>query len=127
MTSTTSTTSTTTDTAVFLKTDTRGRIMTPAKDREALLDAFEQSGMSGAEFARVHGIRYSTFAYWRQARKKRRPTAEPAKIGFQEVTIQSAASSGPSLTIELPGGGRFRLDRADQLPMAKALLRYLEV
>jgi len=123
----TSTTSTTTETAVILKTDTKGRVLTPAGDREALLDAFEHSGMSGAEFARLHGIRYTTFAYWRHARRQqRRKAAEPAGAGFQEVTIESARASGPALTIELPGGGRFRLERADQLPMAKALLRYLE-
>ncbi len=122
----TTTTSTTTDTSGFLKTDTRGRVLTPAQDREALLDAFEQSGMSGAEFARVHGIRYSTFAYWRHVRKKRGLVVEPVQAGFQEVAIQSTPSPGPSLTIELPGGGRFRLERADQLPMARALLRYLD-
>ncbi|NJN05531.1 MAG: hypothetical protein HC814_02805 [Rhodobacteraceae bacterium] len=97
--------------------------MTPAYDRESLLDAFEKSGMSGAAFARLHGIRYSTFAYWCYARRK---ATGPAKDGFQEVIIHAAAPSGPALTIELPGGGRFRLERADQLPMARALLRYLE-
>lgn len=119
----TSPTSTTTASAIVLKTDTKGRVLTPAHDREALLDAFEQSGMSGASFARLHGIRYSTFAYWCYARRQRRKAAPP---GFQEVTIRPDSPSGPALTIELPGGGRFRLERADQLPMARALLRYLE-
>ena len=122
----TSTTSPSPETAVILKTDTKGRVLTPGRDRESLLDAFEQSGMSGAAFARLHGIRYTTFAYWRHARRQRGKAAEPAGVGFQEVTIQSVRASGPALTIELPGGGRFRLERADQLPMAKALLRYLE-
>jgi hypothetical protein len=121
----TSTTSPTTETAVILKTDTKGRVLTPAGDREALLEAFERSGMSGAAFARLHGIRYTTFACWRHARRQRRKAAGPAGAGFQEVTIQPA-TAGPALTIELPGGGRFRLERADQLPMAKALLRYLD-
>jgi transposase-like protein len=121
----TSTTSTTTATAIILKTDTKGRVLTPSADREALLDAFAQSGMSGAAFARLHGIRYTTFAYWRYARRQRRK-AEPAKARFHEVMIDPAAPADPVLTIELPGGGRFRLERADQLPMAKALLRYLE-
>ena len=116
-------TSTTTETAVILKADAKGRVLTPARDREALLDAFEQSGMSGAAFARLHGIRYSTFAHWRRVRRLGRETAEPAP-GFHEVTIHPAA--GPALTIQLPGGGRFRLERADQLPMAKALLQYLD-
>lgn len=117
-------TSTTTETAVILKSDARGRVLTPARDREALMDAFEHSAMSGAAFARLHGIRYSTFAHWRRARQLGREGAAPAPAGFHEVTIQPA--TGPALSIELPGGGRFRLERADQLPMAKALLRYLD-
>ena len=122
----TSPTSTTTTAAVVLKTDSKGRVLTPTHDREALLDAFEQSGMSGAAFARLHGIRYSTFAYWHYARRQRRRAAPPTQSAFQEVSIQPDAASSPALLIELPGGGRFRLERADQLPMARALLRYLE-
>jgi len=40
-----------------LKTDTRGRVRVPAERREALLDEFEKSGMSGAKFARLAGRR----------------------------------------------------------------------
>jgi hypothetical protein len=115
-----------TSTTVLLKTDTRGRVLTPAPDRDALLDAFEQSGMSGAAFARLHGLRYSTFAYWRHARRKQHAPEALAPGGFREVAIRPDAASAPALTIELPGGGRFRLERADQLPLATALLRYLE-
>ncbi len=110
----------------MLKTDTQGRVLTPAKDREALLDAFEESGMSGAAFARLHGIRYTTFASWRRARRLRHHAPEPNEVGFQEITLESEQRPGPALTVELPGGGRFKLERADQLPMAKALLRYLD-
>ena len=46
-------------------TDRRGCVRTPREDREALLDTFEKSGMSGAAFARLHGIKYPTFACWR--------------------------------------------------------------
>jgi hypothetical protein len=119
-------TSTTSETSIILKTDSRGRILTPARDREALLDAFEKSGMSGAAFARLHGLRYTTFAHWRRIRRLRSDAPEPTKAGFQEVTIETERPCGPALNIELPGGGRFRLERADQLPMAKALLRYLD-
>lgn len=119
-------TSTTCETSIVLKSDTRGRVLTPAKDREALMDAFEQSGMSGTVFARLHGIRYSTFAHWRRVRRRRRQAAESAQTAFQEVSIQANGPAAHALTVELPGGGRFKLDRADQLPMAAALLRYME-
>lgn len=120
-------TSTTTESSVVLKTDTKGRVLTPAKDRDALMDAFEQSGMSGAAFARLHGIRYTTFAHWRRVRRERRRSSQESTPAlFQEVAVDSTAAPGHALTVELPGGGRFRLDRADQIPMAKALLRYLD-
>ena len=48
--------------AEVLKTDSRGRVRVPAERREALLDEFEKSGMSGAKFARLAGIHYATFA-----------------------------------------------------------------
>jgi len=41
--------------AEVLKTDTRGRVRVPVERREALLDEFEKSGMSGAKFARLAG------------------------------------------------------------------------
>jgi DNA-binding transcriptional regulator/RsmH inhibitor MraZ len=119
-------TTTTSETALVLKTDIKGRVLTPAKEREALLDAFEQSGMSGAAFARLHGIRYTTFAHWRRMRRKLREAKEDRQPAFQEVAIQAEKPSAHALTIELPGGGRVRLERADQLPMAKALLHYLD-
>ena len=120
------TSTSTSETSIVLKSDTRGRVLTPAKDREALMDTFEQSGMSGAAFARLHGIRYSTFAHWRRVRRLRRQAAEPAQATFQEITLQAEGPASHTLTVELPGGGRFTLDRADQLPMAAALLRYME-
>lgn len=116
-------TSTTSETSIILKTDTKGRVLTPTRDREALMNAFEESGMSGAAFARLHGIRYTTFAHWRRVRRKREKRTQSA---FQEISIQSDRASSPALVVELPGGGRFKLDRADQLPIATALLRYLE-
>ncbi len=52
--------------STLIKTDTLGRLRTSPERREMLLDEFEQSGMSGAEFARLIGIKYQTFAGWRQ-------------------------------------------------------------
>ena len=45
-----------------LKTDTLGRVKTPVERREALLNEFEGSGMSGVKFAEYIGIKYQTFA-----------------------------------------------------------------
>lgn len=56
----------------ILKRDSRGRVQTPAIQREGILDEFERSGLSGAQFAKQQGINYQTFASWRQKRKRQR-------------------------------------------------------
>jgi len=50
--------------AEILKQDGRGRVRVPVDRQEALLDAFEKSGASGAKFARLAGLKYATFAGW---------------------------------------------------------------
>ena len=35
---------------------------TPMAQREALLDAYERSGLSGMKFAALHGVKYPSFA-----------------------------------------------------------------
>ena len=65
--------------AVILKTDTLGRVKTPAVRREQLLDEFERSGMSGVAFAEFVGIKYQTFATWAQQRRRRRTVAAVTK------------------------------------------------
>ena len=44
----------------------------PLAQWEALLDAFERSGLSGMKFAALHGVKYPSFANWVQQRKRRR-------------------------------------------------------
>ena len=44
--------------SLILKTDSRGRLRTPAQRREQLLDEFERSGLNGAKFAALSGIKY---------------------------------------------------------------------
>jgi transposase-like protein len=110
-----------------LKTDTKGRVRTPAADREAILDLFEQGGMSGAAFARLHGIRYPTFAHWCKQRRERK--AKEAHAGpslFQEVVLEPAGQQRhEGLLVELPLGARVRLERADQIPLIAVLCRHL--
>ncbi len=55
-----------------LKTDAKGRVQTPSERREKLLDEFERSGLSGAKFAALVGIKYQTFAAWAAQRRKQR-------------------------------------------------------
>jgi transposase-like protein len=72
--------STTTEETLTLKTDVLGRVRMPADRREAILDAFEQSGMNGQAFARQIGVKYPTFATWVQKRRRRRGTYPEKKL-----------------------------------------------
>jgi transposase-like protein len=58
---------------VTLKTDTHGRVRSTPERRAAILAEFEHSGVSAAQFAKLAGINYSTFAQWVQ--RHRRPKA----------------------------------------------------
>src|SRR5690349_12338112 len=74
----------------IFKTDTAGRVRVPRARREALLDEFERSGASGAQFAAYVGVKYSTFAAW--AHKRRRQTAlAQAGAASEEPAKQAAA------------------------------------
>ena len=56
----------------ILKTDVMGRVRTPPARRQALLEEFARSGVSGKKFAALVGINYQTFASWVQQRRKAR-------------------------------------------------------
>ena len=55
---------------VVLRADAKGRVVVTRDRRAALLEEFSKSGMSGAQFAKWAGVKYSTFAYWVQQRRK---------------------------------------------------------
>lgn len=123
----------------LLKTDILGRVTTPKDQREALLELFEKSAMSGAAFSRKHGLRYQTFASWRQNRRRERiaqgkehPPALPvplkrSAIVFQEAGIeQHQHSSCDKLTVEVSSGVRIHLESSGQIPMAAELIQTLQ-
>jgi hypothetical protein len=87
----------------IIKTDTLGLGRTSPEQRDALLSAFDRSGMSGAAFARLHGIRYSTFAHWRQTRKQQRKSAEDSPTAiFEEIEVRRSEINAADLKIDLP-------------------------
>jgi hypothetical protein len=110
--------------AEVLKTDGRGRVRVPVERREALLDEFEKSGMSGARFARLAGIKYATFANWTQARRKAKAqeTLGSGPLRLIEAVMEGGGSGSGGLVIELPGGGRVRAESPLQLRLAAELL-----
>ena len=128
---------TTTELSKILPADSKGRVRVSRQRREQILDEFERSGMTGAQFARAVGLKYQTFAFWRQERQKRKPALEAqpgadkaATVEWLETVIDKAHASDPvlisSLIVRLPSGAAIELANASQAPMAAALLRAWE-
>jgi hypothetical protein len=123
----------------IVRTDSRGRARVSRSRREELLDEFERSGLSGAEFARLAGVKYQTFANWRQARQRCQrgalsPPAERAVKGppvewLEAVMDQAQAAplaSVSALLVRLPSGAVLEVATAAQTTLAAALLRAWE-
>ena len=119
----------------ILKVDTLKRVRVPKARREAILDEFERSGLSGTAFAKLHGIKYGTFATWSLKRRKQSATVEPATthpIDFARLIIdqdQPKPNLQPpgTLQIHLPGGASFLLDGDNaQSALAAQFLRTLQ-
>ena len=115
----------------LMTTDARGRVRVPEERREALLDEFERSGLSGVKFARMVGVKYPTFALWVQKRRKARNVQKregAPTMTFGEAVVDGGAGvmiGAGGLTIELPGGARLLAHSPVQLQMAAELLRML--
>ena len=78
-----------------------------------MLDAFEQSSMSGAAFAKLHGVHVQTFASWMQKRRKARgdyddPTIRrqlrmgKKRVGREEVAEHKAKPNASTCEGKIP-------------------------
>ena len=101
------------------------------KQREALLDGYEASGLSGPQFCAQHGIKYQTFATWLQKRK-RDDGRDPIPLVPPESTplflLAGVEDSGdpPSasaLEIRLPGGASLFIRHTGEATLAAELLK----
>lgn len=124
---------------MILKTDGLGRVKTPAARRESLLDEFERSGLSGAKFAALTGVKYQTFAAWAHRRRRQRSVSAAAKVPAPPAdpvrwleAVLAPATTNPArprttpVILQLPGGARLELADVPQVVLAAALLRALE-
>ena len=125
-----------TDSGIF-QIDSKGRVRVSRERREQLLDEFEKSGLSGAQFARTVGVKYQTFAFWRQQRQRTKPVSaegsspkKAATVQWLETVISEAqASARPveaALVVRLPSGAAMELNNGSQVAAAAALLRAWE-
>jgi hypothetical protein len=116
----------------------------PAGRREALLDEFEKSGVSGAKFARLAGVKYATFAGWVLKRRRQRgrmvkttpgspaslndPMVSAGPVHLFEALVEGDCAGGRKpldgrgLLVELPGGSRLWVESPVQLQMAAELV-----
>ena len=110
----------------LLRSDTLGRVSYTAEQREAALEAFDSSCLSGPEFARVHGIKYQTFASWRQRRRREASAGGDGQSREQSITLIEATLPEPApacgLRIDLPGGAVMTVPDHGSVGLACALL-----
>jgi acetyl esterase/lipase len=126
----------------ILKVDAAGRVWTPRERREAVLDEFERSGLPASEFAAHIGVKYPTFAAWRQKRRRQHDDrqhvalqggeiktakdAKPAALRWVEAAVETSATAGAGvLVVHLPGGAWLEVADGSQARLAAALLRAL--
>ena len=117
----------------LLKSDTRGRVRTPRDRQEALLDEFARSGLSGAKFAALAGLKYPTFASWVLRRRQQGPVhpTPPAAVTpaqWLEAVVEPVTrrEGSPPVRVQLPGGAWVEVQHAGQTALVAALLRAWE-
>ena len=119
----------------ILKVDTKGRVRTPRERRERLLDEFERSGLSGAKFAELAGIKYQTFASWTVRRRKQRGAVPSSVQAADPVRWLEAVVSAPKtpasdlvapVKLRLPIGAWIEVSTLNQVRLAAALAQALE-
>jgi hypothetical protein len=122
-------------TETILKTDTKGRVKTPPERRKKLLEEFECSGLSGAKFAELAGIKYQTFAAWVARRRKQRglaqgPTKGTNTVQWLEAVVREAGAPvsavATPLRVRLSTGAWIELSDLNQISLAVALVRALD-
>ena len=100
------------------KRDERGRRMTRAAERETLVQAYEESGLTQKAFAKQEGVKYTTFVAWvQEARRRRRPGP---KIGFTELTLPRAVAP---LEVQLADGTILRGSKVEDVAQLLRLIR----
>jgi len=115
----------------LLKPDVRGRVRSTPERRAAILAEFDRSGLSAAQFAKLAGINYSTFAQWVQRHRRPRLSRKPAGHALRLLeaivapTAQSPARAAEPLRLHLPGGGQLEVTSPAHVPLVAALLQAL--
>lgn len=101
------------------KRDLRGRRIVRGEEREALIAAYERSGMTQKAFAAREGVKFCTFTAWLS---RRRRVAQPPKTAFAEVSVPIGTVTG-LVEVVLPDGVVIRGGDAQRVAAIAAQLR----
>jgi len=92
--------------------DAKGRRLYSKERREALMAEYDASGLTQAQFAKKHGLKFMTFVTWLQHRRHgawpAQMKAKPVKfeeVALPRVTSKPAAADG-LVVVTLPDGTR---------------------
>jgi len=120
----------------ILKVDAKGRVQMPPERREQLLDEFEKSGLSGAKFAALSGIKYQTFAAWAARRRAQRglPSHVPNKKANPVHWLEAVASEATApatkalmaVKVNLSPGVWLEFIHPSQVSLVVGLIRALD-
>ncbi|MGB5557051.1 MAG: transposase [Paracoccaceae bacterium] len=110
-----------------MRTGSDGRLRYSPDQRQALLDAFDRSGMSAMSFSREHGVHYQTYIAWIRKRRQKSSPSEIEGPGFAEVLLNGREPAPPTggLRIVLPCGAMLEVGSRAALPLAVELLNTL--
>ena len=112
----------------IIRADRRGRLRYTAEQKQALVEAYEASGLSCPRFAALHGVNYQTLVSW--LKKRRQVDSDhPVLRSLVPAELDGPAPRNAAATpmeILLPCGVRLAVHTASQMDMAVALIRELQ-
>ncbi len=103
------------------KRDTSGRRVSNAERRREMVEAYRQSGLTMAAFARRERINYATFAGW--VAKAGAGEQVKAPIKFAEVALPQVVRATDRLEVRFADGTVVRGGRVDEVAALVRLLR----
>ncbi len=100
------------------KQDARGRRIAQVNEREALVKAYETSGLTQRAFAEREGVKYCTFTAWlgRHRQGKR-------KGAFAQLDLGPASRLAAGIEVVMPDGVLVRGHDGEQIAALVAKLR----
>jgi len=112
---------------VILKADRRGRLRYTPEQKQALIEAYETSGLSCPRFAAMHGVNYQTLVSWLKKRRQADPD-HPALRSLVPAELDSVSprsATARPMEILLPCGVKLAVHTPCQMDMAASLIRKL--